>query len=405
MASEPYGVVEVTDRYIRMDGETPGEPGQPHRESGPDHQPRWHAGRLDIDGITSVSPTTAPSCRSPTPIVDHRRDHHPRHRPRLVPALPAQGDLRGAGVVPQDAARQAARDDDGRLRVEAEQRQRSPSDPPSAPRRRDPAGRWSSARAPPPSPARAWAHLLAARCRRGPRRGGPPCHRAVGLRDARRHERHARRRHQPVGHDDRHQPHRRPRPWHAAPHVMAIVNRRGSDLTDKSDGVLYTSDGRDVEMSVASTKAFYSPDRCRLRCWPSPSPTRPAVPAPKCRTTVPEHPSHPSTTSPRPWNATIGQRAEVIGRRRPRVRPASRRYWAIVGNGPNVRRRSRDAGSSSPSSVTSRSPADSTEDKKHIDLSSEPMILICAAGLVGLHRRPTCPRRWRSTAPTRLRRS
>ena len=40
--------------------------------------------------------------------------------------------------------------------------------------------------------------------------------------------------------------------------VIAIVNRRGSDLTDKADGVLYTSDGRDVEMSVASTKAFYS---------------------------------------------------------------------------------------------------------------------------------------------------
>ena len=35
--------------------------------------------------------------------------------------------------------------------------------------------------------------------------------------------------------------------------MIAIVNRRGSDLTDKADGVLYTSDGRDVEMSVAST--------------------------------------------------------------------------------------------------------------------------------------------------------
>src|SRR5262245_28730523 len=35
--------------------------------------------------------------------------------------------------------------------------------------------------------------------------------------------------------------------------VIAIVNRRNSDLVDKSDGVLYTSDGRDVEMSVAST--------------------------------------------------------------------------------------------------------------------------------------------------------
>jgi hypothetical protein len=29
--------------------------------------------------------------------------------------------------------------------------------------------------------------------------------------------------------------------------VVAIVNRRRSDLTDKADGVLYTSDGRDVE--------------------------------------------------------------------------------------------------------------------------------------------------------------
>ena len=53
--------------------------------------------------------------------------------------------------------------------------------------------------------------------------------------------------------------------------VVAIVNRRNSDLVDRSDGVLYTSDGRDVEMSVASTKAFYSqvaaglPPRARHR--------------------------------------------------------------------------------------------------------------------------------------------
>ncbi|MBU8849993.1 MAG: SIS domain-containing protein, partial [Desulfobacterales bacterium] len=40
--------------------------------------------------------------------------------------------------------------------------------------------------------------------------------------------------------------------------TLAIVNRRDSDLTFKTDGVLYTSSGRDIEMSVASTKAFYS---------------------------------------------------------------------------------------------------------------------------------------------------
>jgi glucosamine--fructose-6-phosphate aminotransferase (isomerizing) len=41
-------------------------------------------------------------------------------------------------------------------------------------------------------------------------------------------------------------------------HTLAIVNRRDSDITFKVDGVLYTSSGRDIEMSVASTKAFYS---------------------------------------------------------------------------------------------------------------------------------------------------
>ncbi|MFZ2103132.1 MAG: SIS domain-containing protein, partial [Oricola sp.] len=40
--------------------------------------------------------------------------------------------------------------------------------------------------------------------------------------------------------------------------IHAIVNRRNSDLVRKADSVLFTSDGRDVEMSVASTKAFYS---------------------------------------------------------------------------------------------------------------------------------------------------
>ena len=40
--------------------------------------------------------------------------------------------------------------------------------------------------------------------------------------------------------------------------IIAVVNRRQSDITTKADGVFYTSDGRDIEMAVASTKAFYS---------------------------------------------------------------------------------------------------------------------------------------------------
>jgi glucosamine--fructose-6-phosphate aminotransferase (isomerizing) len=41
-------------------------------------------------------------------------------------------------------------------------------------------------------------------------------------------------------------------------YTLGIVNRRDSDITFKVDGVMYTSSGRDIEMSVASTKAFYS---------------------------------------------------------------------------------------------------------------------------------------------------
>jgi glucosamine--fructose-6-phosphate aminotransferase (isomerizing) len=69
--------------------------------------------------------------------------------------------------------------------------------------------------------------------------------------------------------------------------------------------------------------------------------------------------------------------AEAAGRYGP-----SRRYWAVVGNGPN-----RIAASEiriKLSELCYKSIAcDGTEDKKHIDLSSEPLILVCAAGLSG----------------------
>ena len=75
--------------------------------------------------------------------------------------------------------------------------------------------------------------------------------------------------------------------------------------------------------------------------------------------------------------ATRGAIAEAAQRFAP-----SRRYWAVVGNGANyiaakeIRIKL--------SELCYKSIAhDATEDKKHIDLSSEPMILVCAAGLVG----------------------
>jgi glucosamine--fructose-6-phosphate aminotransferase (isomerizing) len=69
--------------------------------------------------------------------------------------------------------------------------------------------------------------------------------------------------------------------------------------------------------------------------------------------------------------------AEVAQRHGP-----PRRYWAMVGNGPN-----RVAAAElriKLSELCYKSIAlDITEDKKHVDLSSEPLILVCAAGLSG----------------------
>ena len=162
--------------------------------------------------------------------------------------------------------------------------------------------------------------------------------------------------------------------------VVAIVNRRNSDLVDKSDGVLYTSDGRDVEMSVASTKAFYAqiaagfllavalarggrhPRRgvgrrgARARCASCPD-------------------AMAAVVARRPEIAAVAQRQAL-----------TRRYWAVVGNGSNSIA-AHELRIKLSELCYKAIACDVTEDKKHIDLSSEPLILVCAAGLVGRNRR------------------
>ena len=161
--------------------------------------------------------------------------------------------------------------------------------------------------------------------------------------------------------------------------VVAIVNRRQSDLVDKSDGVLYTSDGRDVEMSVASTKAFYAQlaagraarvgagGRARRRRRRR---SRPA--AASCSRALRELPdAMHEVFARRPAIALAAQR-----------HPLSRRSWAVVGNG--VNQIAAHELRIKLSELCYKSIAcDVTEDKKHIDLSSEPMVLVCAAGLHG----------------------
>ena len=95
--------------------------------------------------------------------LQRRPDHDPGHRPRRLPPLPPEGDLRGARLVPQDAAGQ-----DRRSRAGDGDPSAGTSTPGAARRRdaargpgrgvataADPARRSSSARAPPPSLGRA----------------------------------------------------------------------------------------------------------------------------------------------------------------------------------------------------------------------------------------------------------
>lgn len=159
--------------------------------------------------------------------------------------------------------------------------------------------------------------------------------------------------------------------------VVAIVNRRGSDLTDKADGVLYTSDGRDVEMSVASTKAFYAQIAAGFLLA--------SAIAAHAAPGVVDDPEHQALLAslrdlPDAMARTLESRP-AVARAAHELAP-SRRYWAIVGNGTNVVA-AREVRIKLSELCYKSIACDSTEDKKHIDLSSEPLILVCAAGLSG----------------------
>ncbi len=158
-------------------------------------------------------------------------------------------------------------------------------------------------------------------------------------------------------------------------YVIGIVNRRGSDLTDKADGVMYTSDGRDVEMSVASTKAFYAQVAAGalLSCAIAEAT---GVGDARRRSQL----LASLRALPAAMRTTLDRR-DVIADAARRFAPF-KRYWAVVGNGPN--KVAAEEVRIKLSELCYKSMAcDSTEDKKHIDLSSEPLILVCAAGLEG----------------------
>ncbi len=160
--------------------------------------------------------------------------------------------------------------------------------------------------------------------------------------------------------------------------VISIVNRRNSDLSQKSDGVIYTSDGRDIEMSVASTKAFYS--QVAASCLLGIS----------IKTQIHGEIEDPYELAKLQTLLNdlneLPQRMESVLEQQKHIRSIafelapSRRYWALVGNGLNMVA-AREIRIKLSELCYKSVAADFTEDKKHIDLSAEPMILICATGL------------------------
>jgi len=155
-------------------------------------------------------------------------------------------------------------------------------------------------------------------------------------------------------------------------HTLAIVNRRDSDITFKVDGVMYTSSGRDIEMSVASTKAFYSQivagailglNIAGLLGLRNDGFVTAEI---KQLLELPLH-MHKILT----MHDKIKTSAQSLA--------VTKTYWAAVGSGPN--KASSDEIRIKLSELCYKTTSsDYVEDKKHIDLSSEPLLIVCAAG-------------------------
>ena len=154
--------------------------------------------------------------------------------------------------------------------------------------------------------------------------------------------------------------------------TIAIVNRRDSDLTFKVDGVMYTSNGRDLEMSVASTKAFYSQiiAGALLGLYMAELKKRRSAEF--------------VTQEVKQLLEMPGHMREVLSMK-DQIKDSAKRlavtktYWAVVGSGPN--KASSDEIRIKLSELCYKTiSTDCVEDKKHIDLSSEPLIIVCAAG-------------------------
>ena len=157
--------------------------------------------------------------------------------------------------------------------------------------------------------------------------------------------------------------------------VIGIVNRRNSDLTYKVDGVLYTSDGRDIEMSVASTKAFYSQVVAGYLLVFRLAQELQLLSEEDLYRALEELDRLPTL-----MRSVLSDETQEKVRSLARKFAPAQRDWAVVGSG--VTRAAADEIRIKLAELCYKSIAtDQIEDKKHIDLSSEPLTLMLTAGL------------------------
>ena len=155
-------------------------------------------------------------------------------------------------------------------------------------------------------------------------------------------------------------------------HTLAIVNRRDSDLTFKADGTLYTSSGRDLEMSVASTKAFYSQivagSILSLHIASVSGKRSPDFVTGEIKQLL---------VLPEIMKRVLLLKDQI--KASAKTYATEKTYWAAVGSGSN--KASSDEIRIKLSELCYKTiSSDFVEDKKHIDLSAEPLIIVCAAG-------------------------
>jgi len=155
-------------------------------------------------------------------------------------------------------------------------------------------------------------------------------------------------------------------------YVVAVVNRRNSDITYRADGVVYTSDGRDVEMSVASTKAFYGQLVAGALLSLAVARALGALDDAGAAERLAELAALPDL-----MQRVLDDESEIV-EAASKFAP-TRVHWAIVASGPN--HVAAAEARIKLSELCYKSIAlDTVENKKHIDLSTEPLILVLAAG-------------------------